>query len=463
MMKRRALLVAVVLGVAPLVEACTTRDVVGVEIGVVTTYPSLASLIDGQSLRFAATVRDANGELLPGATVTWSTDTPEVVSIDGEGTVEAIAAGTATVRASFGGVDGTALVEVYPAPGLVLSEDSVALRAVIGAASPPPTVLQVLNNGIGTVGDLQVSVSFAPGQPSGWLTPSLAGTETPTTLTLTPETASLPGGAYEATLTLESDDDESPLLLPVSLSVVGFTVTQSDGSTLVSESGITDTITVVFAAGPASDVVVEIQSGDTTAVTVSPALLTFTPSNWDQPRTVLVAAPNDDRLEGDDVTALTVAVVDSVSDPAFAPVPDEEILVTTLDDETAGFTIVESGGRTIVTQNGQDDDFTVALTAQPTSPVVIDVRSDDRSLVEVSTSSLTFTETDWDMPQVVVVTGVVDRDLIGSEVTTVTLGVDPALSDDGFDAVPEQSVRVIVTGDAPPVIITGDAQQPPAG
>ncbi|MDH3206721.1 MAG: Ig-like domain-containing protein [Gemmatimonadota bacterium] len=462
-MKRRDLLIALALGLAPLTQACTTREVVGVEIGVVTTYPSLASLIDGQSLLFSATVRTADGELLSGATVTWSTDRPQVISIDDAGRVEAIAAGTATVRASFGGVHGTALVDVYPAPGLVLSENSVAFRAVVGAASPSPVVLQVLNNGVGTVEDLQASVTFAPGQPTGWLTPSLADTETPTTLTLTPETSSLPGGAYEATLTLESDDDDSPLLMPVSLSVAGFTVTQSDGSTLVAESGITDTITVVFAARPASDVVVEALSGDTTHVTVTPTMLTFTPANWDQPRTVLVAAPNDDRLEGDMVTALTVAVVDSVSDPAFAPVPDEEILVTTLDDEMAGVTIVESGGRTIVTQTGEDDDFTVVLTAQPTSPVVIDVRIDDPALVEVSTSSLTFTATDWSTPQVVAVTAVVDRDLIGYEVTSVTLGVDPALSDDGFDAVPEQSVRVIVTDGVPPVIIIGDEQQAPSG
>ena len=55
----------------------------------------------------------------------------------------------------------------------------------------------------------------------------------------------------------------------------GFTVTQSGGTTSVSETGSTDTFTVVLDAQPSSDVVIGVSSGDTGEATVSAASLTL--------------------------------------------------------------------------------------------------------------------------------------------------------------------------------------------
>ena len=68
----------------------------------------------------------------------------------------------------------------------------------------------------------------------------------------------------------------------------GFTVTASGGSTTVAETGSTDTFTVVLDVQPASDVVISVSSGDTGEVTVSPATLTFTSTNWDTAQTVTI-------------------------------------------------------------------------------------------------------------------------------------------------------------------------------
>jgi len=102
------------------------RDVVLVEVGVVTLHPNTASLLDGQSLQFIAIVTDAEGHPLHGAPVVWTTDSPGVVSIDSAGVLEALGEGTARVYGSFLGVEGTASVAVLPGPTLVLSQDSVA-------------------------------------------------------------------------------------------------------------------------------------------------------------------------------------------------------------------------------------------------------------------------------------------------------------------------------------------------
>ena len=51
--------------------------------------------------------------------------------------------------------------------------------------------------------------------------------------------------------------------------VAGFTVTETEGSTGVDESGTTDIITVVLNAQPASDVVITVTSSDTGEATVT--------------------------------------------------------------------------------------------------------------------------------------------------------------------------------------------------
>ena len=130
MRTRRGFAIAAVLGTGLLVEGCTTREIVSIEIGAVTMFPSAASLIDGQSLQFSAIVTDAEGTPLPGATVTWETDDPSVASIDEDGMLQALHEGTATVLASFQGVYGTASVAVLPAAAIVLSENSVTFQAV---------------------------------------------------------------------------------------------------------------------------------------------------------------------------------------------------------------------------------------------------------------------------------------------------------------------------------------------
>ena len=85
--------------------------------------------------------------------------------------------------------------------------------------------------------------------------------------------------------------------------VAGFTITETEGSTTVTEAGSTDTITVVLNAQPTSDVVIAISSNDTgeTAVngsTVNNNSLTFTSANWDTAQSFTVTGVDDDLVDG---------------------------------------------------------------------------------------------------------------------------------------------------------------------
>ena len=68
--------------------------------------------------------------------------------------------------------------------------------------------------------------------------------------------------------------------------VVGFgSLVESEGSTVMSESGSPDSFTFALGSEPAGDVVVAVASSDLSEAVVSASVLTFTASNWDTPQT----------------------------------------------------------------------------------------------------------------------------------------------------------------------------------
>lgn len=113
-------------------------------------------------------------------------------------------------------------------------------------------------------------------------------------------------------------------------------------------------------------------------------------------------------------------------------------------DNAPVFTITQSGGTTTM-QEEATDSFTVVLSGlQPTSDVVFNVSSADTGAVTVSPSTLTFTNGNWDTPQTVTLTGVADDDT-ANESVVITLSVNDASSDDGFDALADQTLTATVT------------------
>src|SRR6266850_2100675 len=84
-----------------------------------------------------------------------------------------------------------------------LSPTTVAFTTTTGSSNPAPLTVSVASSGGGTVSGLTRSVSYTAGQPSNWLTTTLLGTTTPTTLTLQP-TGSLAVGTYTASVSVSS-------------------------------------------------------------------------------------------------------------------------------------------------------------------------------------------------------------------------------------------------------------------
>ena len=101
----------------------------------------------------------------------------------------------------------------------------------------------------------------------------------------------------------------------------------------VSETGTTATFTVVLDAQPVSDVVFSVVSADTGEATVDKATLTFTNADWNSPQTVTVTGVDDGVVDGDQATAITVAVVDASSDASYDALADQTVTATTTHDD----------------------------------------------------------------------------------------------------------------------------------
>ncbi|WP_286746315.1 Ig-like domain-containing protein [Roseivirga sp. UBA1976] len=277
--------------------------------------------------------------------------------------------------------------------------------------------------------------------------------------------ATVSGGSWSFSVNLTADSDNNFVVQAVDAAgnvsgevnvptiseiTPGFTVTETDGGTSVTEAGGEDTFTVVLDARPGSDVVINVSSGDTGEGTVSSSTLTFTPSDWDTPQTVTVTGVDDDIIDGTQTFNITLSIDDNNSDDNFDALGDKTVSVDNTDDDVAGFTLSKTTAS--VSEVGTTDDFTVVLTAEPASNVVINITSGDTGEATVDASSITFTPTNWYTPQTVTITGEDDSDLDGDQTTTITLSVDDASSDDDFDALADQTVSVVTEDDDTPVI-----------
>lgn len=164
--------------------------------------------------------------------------------------------------------------------------------------------------------------------------------------------------------------DFSPIAVGMQALTLTATVSE-DGTTL------TDSFTVELKVRPDSNVVLTVSSSDPGEVTVSPAVLTFEPDNWDTPQSVNLTGTDDDLIDGNQISSVTVSVDDANSDDRFDTVDDQTVSVTTRDDDATGLTLVEiDGGNMVVSDidpaGGKPDNLTISYDDQTSKYVISD-------------------------------------------------------------------------------------------
>jgi alpha-tubulin suppressor-like RCC1 family protein len=91
--------------------------VVGPQVDTIVVAPESATLQVGQSLALSATAYDADGNVIAGAQIGWTSSNAAVAKVDAAGVVTGVAAGSATVTASSGGASTRVPVTVLASGG----------------------------------------------------------------------------------------------------------------------------------------------------------------------------------------------------------------------------------------------------------------------------------------------------------------------------------------------------------
>ncbi|TGK52839.1 beta strand repeat-containing protein [Leptospira bouyouniensis] len=258
------------------------------------------------------------------------------------------------------------------------------------------------------------TLTFAPAE---WFTPKIVTvTGVDEYIADGPQTVSIVSSAATS-----ADTDYNGLAGPVFPSITntdndvpGFILT-SPGSLIISENGgiLNFTIRLSSQPPPGSTVTLTGINENNTITNVNTNTLVFTNANWNIDQLVQVTTNNNYIDEDTRTVTLQFGSVDTggSADPVYnAITPPTQVSFSVTDDDTAGITVTPIGGL-VVHENGTPytETFTVVLNSQPTQTVSIPtISSSNTSEITVSPASLSFTTANWNTPQTVTITSVLD-------------------------------------------------------
>lgn len=244
-----------------------------------------------------------------------------------------------------------------------------------------------------------------------------------------------------ADVAVTNQDDETPAILVSPLSGL-----------MTSEAGLIDTFGVRLATQPTSDVVLDVESLDTSEGTVSPGSLTFTSMNWNATQLVTLSGVDDVIIDG--AQLYTVRVTPNVaSDAVYAAMTPIDVTASNTDNETAGVTVTPSSGLE-VSEMGDTASFVITLNSQPTASVLIPLSSTDTTEGTVAPPTVSFTPATWNTPRTVTITGVNDAISDGNQMFTITTGAVVSGDSDYVGIDPTDVSVTNIDDDSPSIIVT---------
>ncbi|HKR09473.1 MAG TPA: Ig-like domain-containing protein [Gemmatimonadaceae bacterium] len=264
-------------------------------VAAVAVSPAAATLAVGGTQQLTASTKDSTGAALSGRTVVWSSSNSSAATVDGNGLVSAVAAGSANIVATSEGVSGTATITVAPpAPVATVSVAPANASVVIGGAQQLSAVTK--DSAGNTLTGRSVSWasdnSVAAVDTSGRVTGMAAGTATITatsegksgsdvvtvtdvpvaTVSVSPSSANIPFRGTQQLSAVTKDGSGNVL--------TGRAVTWASGNTgIASVNASTGLVTAVGSGGPVSITATsEGKTGNASVTVMPPPVATVTVS-----------------------------------------------------------------------------------------------------------------------------------------------------------------------------------------
>jgi uncharacterized protein YjdB len=338
----------------------------------------------------SATARDANGNPVPGAPVTWSSVNPAVAAVNASGVVTSVADGSTAVVARTGALEDTASVTVSQvATNLTITPGAGSLSALGATATFTGTARDA--GGTPVAG---VPVSWSSSDP-GIFTVDASGTVTAVANGSATLTASAPGG-----LSATAPVTVAQAVASVSIAPGADTLRTVNGSVTLSGTA-RDALGNVIPGAPftwstSNSNVAEVSVGGVvTPDREGSATITGASGGRTATSAITVAFAVDSVVVTPDTVAFTAlgalsALSATVYDTDGTPIPAPNVSWSSSDPGVAtvdaiGLVTAEgSGTATIVAESGGRADTTVVTVSQPVGSI------------SLTTSSLTFSALGYD-------------------------------------------------------------------
>ncbi|MBF2755226.1 MAG: hypothetical protein ISN29_08215 [Gammaproteobacteria bacterium AqS3] len=341
----------------------------------------------------------------------WYTPKTVTVAAADDATVQNSAATlswTASGASEYASVTGSVTVNVSPS----------------GQINVTPASL-TLNEG-GNTGELSVTLEAAP---TSSVTVNLENNHS--NVTLSPSTLTFTSGnwstAQKVTVTVADDgvdgqnarQADDTITISASAGIAAPNVTRtlsinpktklviaSSPVTVREGAGQAKSFSVKLSASPKENTLVRVSISydNRDAVSVSPAQLTFTDTNWDTINSVRITSKEDDDADNETVTVTLIATA-SAGAGLYFPTPSETKEISVIDNDT-GFVLTPTS---LSMDEGGNGTFQVKLNKAPSAAVTVSLASSNTE-VSVSPNMLNFTTSNWGTNQPVTVTSTADAD-----------------------------------------------------
>jgi hypothetical protein len=232
----------------------------------------------------------------------------------------------------------------------------------------------------------------------------------------------------QATTSISNRDDDT----------YGLVITPANQSLYVSESGLTQNITVNLISKPANTVTVTFVNSDTTELLLSKTSLTFTTANYKVPQLLTLSGNNDSDLDGNQYVDLIMQM--SSPDNNYNNLT-KKISVINVDDEYKSLIVQPASGPT--QESGLSAYFTIQASASPSTgnTIQLSFASSDETEGKLISKSLTIDEHNFNTPQKVWVQGMDDSITDGP--ISYTISVNVLSGDADFDLLKVDPVTFI--------------------
>ena len=193
-------------------------------------------------------------------------------------------------------------------------------------------------------------------------------------------------------------------------------VISSNAASFPENSGSTTSMTVKLQAQPTADVKVTVASSDTTELDVTSSKnLTFTKDNWNTPQTVNVKVIDDNLADG--TQTAYVKFTASSEDAKFNGITGQSATYTIIDNEAPS--VVLTASPLTIYQSSPTATASIVLGVQPATNVSVSLGASKPEFLSFSNSSVSFTTTNWNVPQKVTLTANFEK--VASASSTVSI------------------------------------------